>query len=40
MYVFFYSNISEFDGKLQGILDEGRYRTSIINIHKIGCKAN
>ena len=29
MPTLFYSNISEFDGNLQVVLDEGRYKTSI-----------
>ena len=36
VYNFVYSNISEFAGNLQVILDEGRYKTSIQNIHNIG----
>ena len=39
MHTFFYSNIYEFDGNLEGILDEGTYRTTIQNIHKFGWKA-
>ena len=39
MHTFFYSNIYEFSGNLQGIIDEGNYKTSIQNIHSIGCKA-
>ena len=39
MYTLFYSNISEFDGNFQGMLDEGTYKTTIQNIHKIGWKA-
>ena len=39
MHTFFYSNISEFDGNLQGMLDEGTYNTTIQNMHKLGCKA-
>ena len=39
MHTFFYSNISEFAVNLEGMLDEGTYRTTIQNIHKLGCKA-
>ena len=39
MYALFYSNISEFDGNLQGMIDERIYKTSIQNIHKLGWKA-
>ena len=38
MHTFFYSNISEFDGNLEGMLDEGTYETTIHNMHKIGWK--
>ena len=38
MHIFFYSNISEFDGNLQGMLNEGTYKTAIQNMHKIGWK--
>ena len=40
MYTFFYSNVFEFYGNLQGMLDEGRYKTSIQNMHKIDWKEN
>ena len=40
MYTFFYLNISGFDGNLQGILDEGTYKTSIQNMHNIYWKKN
>ena len=40
MYTFFYSNISEFVGDLEGMIDEGTYKTSIQNMHKLGCKAD
>ena len=40
MINFFNSNISEFDGNLEGILDEGMYKTSIQNMHKIGWNSN
>ena len=39
MHTFFYSNIPEFDGNLEGILDEGKHRTTIQNMHKLGWKA-
>ena len=39
MHTLFYSNISEFSGKLEGMLDEGTYKTTIQNIHKLGWKA-
>ena len=29
MHTFFYSNISDFDGYLEGMLDEGTYTTTI-----------
>ena len=40
MYTFFYSNISEFEGDLEGILNERTYKTTILNMHKLGWKAN
>ena len=39
MHTFFYYNISEFYGNLEGILDEGTYRSLIQNMHKLGWKA-
>ena len=39
MHTFFYSNISEFSGDLEGILDEGTYKTTIQNMHKLGWKS-
>ena len=39
MHTFFYSNISEFSGNLERMLDEGTYKTTILNIHKLGWKA-
>ena len=39
MHTFFYSNISEFTGNLEVILDEVRYRTTVQNIHKLGWKS-
>ena len=39
MHPFFYSNIFEFAGNLEGMLDEVRYRTTVQNMHKFGWKA-
>ena len=39
MHTLIYSNISDFDGNLQGIIDEGTYKTTIKYIHNIGRKA-
>ena len=39
IHTLFYLNISEFSGNLQGILDEGKYKTSIKIMHKICWKA-
>ena len=39
MHNFFYSNISEFAGNLEGMLDEGTYKTTIQNMHKLCWKA-
>ena len=39
MHTFFYSNISEFAGKFQVMIDKGTYKTTIHNMHKLGCKA-
>ena len=39
MHTFFYSNISEFAENLEEILDQGTYKTTIQNIHKLGWKA-
>ena len=39
MHTFFYNNISEFGGYLEGILDERNYRSTVQNMHKIGWKA-
>ena len=39
IHAFFYSNISEFGGNLEGMLDEGRCRTTVQNMHKLGWKA-
>ena len=38
MHTFFYYNISEFAGNLEGILDEGKYRTIVQSTHKLGWK--
>ena len=35
----FYSNISKFAGNLEGMNDEGTYKTTIHNMHKLGWKA-
>ena len=39
MHTLFYSNISDFDGNLEGMLDEESHRTTIQNIYKLGWKA-
>ena len=39
MHTFFHSNISDFSGNLEVMLDEGTYRTTIHNIYKLGWKA-
>ena len=39
MYTLFYSNVSEFAGNLEGMLDEVTYKTTIQNMHKLGWKA-
>ena len=39
MHTFFYFNISEFAGNLEGMLDEGTYKSTIQNMHKLGWKA-
>ena len=39
MHTFFYFNISEFSGNLEGMLDEGTYKTAIQNMHKLSWKA-
>ena len=38
MHILFYSDISDFSGNLQGMIDEGIYKTSIQNMHKLGQK--
>ena len=35
----FYYNISEFFGKLEGMIDERTYKTTINNMNKLGWKA-
>ena len=39
MHTFFYYNISEFAGNLEGILYEVTYKTIIRNMHNLGWKA-
>ena len=39
MHTLFYSNKSEFAGNLKGMLDEGKYKTTIHNMQNIGWKA-
>ena len=39
MHNFLNSNISEFGGNLEGMLDEGNYRSTVQNMHKLGWKA-
>ena len=39
MHTFFNNNISEFSENLEGMLDEGKYRSSVQNMHKNGWKA-
>ena len=39
MHTLFYSNIYEFSGNLEGMLEEGAYKTTIQNMHKLGWKA-
>ena len=36
MHAFFYSSISDFGGNLEGILDEGNYRTKVQKMYKLG----
>ena len=40
MYTLFHSNLSKFAGNLEGIHDEGKYKTSVQNMHRIGWKGN
>ena len=39
MHTFFYSNIYEFAGNLEGMIDEVTYRKTIHNVHKLDLKA-
>ena len=39
MHTFFNSNISEFGGDFEGMLDERNYRSTVQNMHKLGWKA-
>ena len=39
MHTFFYSNMSNFAGILEWMIDEGTYKTTIQNMHKLGWKA-
>ena len=39
MHTLFSTNMYEFSRNLQGMLDEGTYKTTIQNIHKLGWKA-
>ena len=39
MHNFFNNNISEFGGNLEGMLDEGNYRSTVKTMHKFGWKA-
>ena len=39
MHALFYSNISEFSGNLEGMLDEGTYKKTMQNMHNIVWKA-
>ena len=39
MHTFFYSNISEFGGDFEGMMDETNYRSTVQNMHKLGWKA-
>ena len=36
IHTFFYSDITEFAESLEGILNEGTFKTTIQNIHKLG----
>ena len=40
MYTLFYSDISEFAGNLEVMIDEGTYKESVWNMQKLGWKAN
>ena len=39
MHTFFYSNISEFSGNSEEMIDEGTYKTTIQNTNKLVWKA-
>ena len=39
MHTFFHSSISEFAGSFERMLDEGTYKTTMQNMHKLGWKA-
>ena len=39
MHAFFNSNISEFAGNLEGMIDKGTYKTTIHNMHKLSWKS-
>ena len=39
MHTLFYYNISVFVGNLEGMINEGTYKTTIHNMHKLGWKA-
>ena len=39
LHNFFNNNISEFGGNLDGMMDEGKYRSTVQNMHKIGLNA-
>ena len=39
MHTFKNNNISEFGGNLEGMLDEGKYISTVKNMHKNGWKA-
>ena len=39
MHNFFYSNISELPGNLEGMLDEGTLKTTIQNMYNLSWKA-
>ena len=40
IYNLFYSNISEFSGYLEGIINEVTYKTTLQNMQKLGWKGN
>ena len=39
MHTFFYSNLSDFGGNLEGMLDEVNYRKIVQTMHKRGWRA-